>query len=369
MSNPLTNNNIPSSFVSTRNTRKDLKVSDVKAIDIHKLETLLKEVENESIKYGIDLLNVLNNNNKPNWGKIEDTVENIINELSDKKMINKADYSSLKMQDKIYFGHKIATAESLTSGLIMSTLVDIPSFGYLKYGGFMVYDTDAKRTFIGVTENNVYTEKCAIQMAKGILLNSNATIAIAVTGHAMPLPSDTEHIGKVDICIAGYDDNNNIIYSTSKLESCNYDNPIIKKACKQWKYVYNTKKDGKQQFVSSKYTALISKIIRYITVIEAYKQSISFITNYNPSPPTNEVGLKKRILDNLTLNPQLLPKSKYFNLLPINTKRAQVKRSILPRMARTARRSAVPLPTQTTKLAGTQKLRRSIFSKVPGLPI
>jgi hypothetical protein len=56
-----------------------------------------------------------------------------------------------------------------------------------------------------------------------------------------------------------------------------------------------------------------------------------------------------------------MPKSKYFDLLSINSKRAQVRRSIVPRMTRTARRS--PLPT------GTQKLRRSIFSKVPGLAI
>ena len=53
--------------------------------------------------------------------------------------------------------HQIATSESLTAGMIMSTLVDIPWAGYLKYGGFAVYDTDAKRVFNGVTVDDVYT--------------------------------------------------------------------------------------------------------------------------------------------------------------------------------------------------------------------
>jgi len=86
---------------------------------------------------------------------------------------------------------QIATSESLTCGLIMSTLVDIPYLGYIKYGGFGVYDTDAKRVFNNVSVDNVYTHKCAYQMAVGVLKNSNATIAIAVTGNAMPL---NEHV-------------------------------------------------------------------------------------------------------------------------------------------------------------------------------
>jgi hypothetical protein len=43
---------------------------------------------------------------------------------------------SNKWRDNQYVGHQVATAESLTAGLIMSTLVDIPWAGYLKYGCF-----------------------------------------------------------------------------------------------------------------------------------------------------------------------------------------------------------------------------------------
>ena len=71
---------------------------------------------------------------------------------------------------------QVAIAESLTGGGIFSTLVDVPFAGACKYGCFGVYDTDAKRVFLGVTEPDVYTLNCASQMAIGILRNSNATL-------------------------------------------------------------------------------------------------------------------------------------------------------------------------------------------------
>jgi hypothetical protein len=57
--------------------------------------------------------------------------------------------------ESVRFKHNIATAESLTGGLIFSTLVDIPFYGYLKYGCFSVYDTDAKRIMLGVNVEDV----------------------------------------------------------------------------------------------------------------------------------------------------------------------------------------------------------------------
>lgn len=93
----------------------------------------------------------------------------------------------------------VATAESLTAGMLMKTLVDIPGNGAVVYGGFNVYDTDAKRKFIGVRTEGVYSHATAYQMAAGILDNSRAMVSIAVTGNAMVLPNDTEHMGQVYI--------------------------------------------------------------------------------------------------------------------------------------------------------------------------
>ena len=94
-------------------------------------------------------------------------------------------------------GLNVATAESLTAGMLVKTLVDIPGNGAVVYGGFAVYDTDAKRKFLGVRTEGVYSHKTAHQMAVGTLQNSRALMSIAVTGNAMTLPNDTEHMGHV----------------------------------------------------------------------------------------------------------------------------------------------------------------------------
>lgn len=105
---------------------------------------------------------------------------------------------------------QVATAESLTAGLIFSTLVDVPFGGAHKYGCFSVYDTDAKRVFLGVTALDVYTLECAAQMAVGVLRNSNASLAIAVSGNAMPnqgtrtTANELQRLGEVFISVAGY---------------------------------------------------------------------------------------------------------------------------------------------------------------------
>ncbi len=146
---------------------------------------------------------------------------------------HKAGYELLKVLDSISDWQQnkvfqVATSESLTAGLIFSTLVDIPIGGSHKYGAFAVYDTAATRVFNGVTAKNVYTHKCAKEMAVGILKNSNASIAIAVTGNAMPYQSDLENmkqLGEVYIGIAGYVVNSNgkvsIKVRTKLFNACN----------------------------------------------------------------------------------------------------------------------------------------------------
>jgi nicotinamide mononucleotide (NMN) deamidase PncC len=127
-----------------------------------------------------------------------------------------AGYELLKLLNSTLFPNEqktelnklqIITSESLTAGLIFSILVNIPIGGPMKYGSFSVYDTDAKRVFDGVEADDVYTHKCAAQMAIGNLQNSNATFSIAVTGNAMPDQRYAEkmrQLGEVFIGIASY---------------------------------------------------------------------------------------------------------------------------------------------------------------------
>lgn len=101
------------------------------------------------------------------------------------------------------FSLNVVTAESLTAGMIVSYLVDVPFRGAYIYGGHAVYDSDAKRVFLGVREPNVYTEACSRQMARGAIDSSRALVGIAVTGEAGPVPkSNLAQLGVVNYAIS-----------------------------------------------------------------------------------------------------------------------------------------------------------------------
>jgi len=221
-------------------------------------------------------------------------------------------YLFLKTLDKYKLNLQLATAESLTAGLIFSTIVDIPFGGKYKYGSFGVYDTDAKRIFLNVEVNDVYTHKCAKEMAVGVLKNSNATIAIVVTGNAMPYQGlnckneyDEEEIkklGEVFIGVAGYTDDNTITAQTYQVKMCDKKKKTISNygICDFWiNKVINDGmclKDIKKSAKTERYmieelgilsgfnnfltTSIISNIISYRTVQYAYEKAIEFINTY-----------------------------------------------------------------------------------------
>jgi nicotinamide mononucleotide (NMN) deamidase PncC len=204
---------------------------------------------------------------------------------------------------------QVATTESLTGGMIMSTLVDIPWGGYLKYGCFGVYDTDAKRVFNGVSVDDVYTHKCAAEMAIGVLKNSNATLSIAVTGNAMPLNEHIDMLGEVFIGIAGYDNSNEIIYITKSINSCiETESDNFKSTCKKW---YNTIANENRYNPRSE-TATVSQEIRNYTVYRALKLCVEFIVKFNPVVPDRIIERKQenKIVNNLKIHIQI-PKNKF----------------------------------------------------------
>ena len=207
-----------------------------------------------------------------------------------------------KWNNNVYVGHQVATSESLTAGLLTSTLVDIPFAGYLKYGCFGVYDTDAKRTFIGVKNEDVYTHKCAREMAVGTLKNSNATISIAVSGNAMPVNEDYKRLSETFISIAGYKDDKTIVYTTKSVNSCmdTYDSEF-KKMCMSW---YTTINIDKKRYNDRSLTALISQCIRYDIVRIALDLAYQFIKE-------NELVVPSFIEERKVKNKNILPSDKY----------------------------------------------------------
>jgi nicotinamide-nucleotide amidase len=158
-------------------------------------------------------------------------------------ILSKIDYESkaiaaelLILLNTIEFN--IITIESLTAGKIVSTLADIPSYANCIYGGFVVYDSDAKREFIDVTVKSVYNQKCAKQMAEGALNKSRAMCALAVTGQAGGYDAtDNIYLGYVDTAFSyrNLDSSGNIVYKTltKRIKFCN-DN-YISSSCDEYK--------------------------------------------------------------------------------------------------------------------------------------
>jgi nicotinamide-nucleotide amidase len=86
---------------------------------------------------------------------------------------------------------RIATAESCTGGLIAGLLTEIPGSSDVLDRGFVVYSNRAKQDMLNVpgdliADAGAVSEAVARAMAEGAVENSNAHMAVAVTGVAGP---------------------------------------------------------------------------------------------------------------------------------------------------------------------------------------
>ena len=105
-------------------------------------------------------------------------------------------------------GHRIATAESCTGGLLAGLLTAIPGSSAIVERGFVTYSNAAKVDMLGVPESVLAThgavsEAVARAMAEGALAHSRADIAIAITGIAGPGGGSPEKpVGLVHLALA-----------------------------------------------------------------------------------------------------------------------------------------------------------------------
>ena len=102
----------------------------------------------------------------------------------------------------------VATAESLTGGLVCATLVDAPGASAIVRGAVVAYTADVKSQILGVDDaqiasNGTIDAEVAHQMAKGIRLRLGATWGVATTGNAGPDSSEGKPVGTVFIAVAG----------------------------------------------------------------------------------------------------------------------------------------------------------------------
>ncbi len=86
---------------------------------------------------------------------------------------------------------KIVTAESCTGGGIAQAITEVPGSSAWFDRGFVTYSNQAKVQMLQVKQSSLdeygaVSEKVALEMVKGALINSAADIAVSVTGIAGP---------------------------------------------------------------------------------------------------------------------------------------------------------------------------------------
>jgi nicotinamide-nucleotide amidase len=89
----------------------------------------------------------------------------------------------------------LATAESLTGGLIGATLTDVPGASRVFLGSIVAYASNVKVSVLGVDPSLISTggavqEQVALQMARGACLSLGSHFGLAVTGVAGPTSQD-----------------------------------------------------------------------------------------------------------------------------------------------------------------------------------
>ena len=123
-----------------------------------------------------------------------------------------ADLAATLIAELTRRGLRIAVAESLTGGLVLAELTSIPGASLAVNGGVVAYDTDVKRTLLGVSaellarEGAVHPE-VARQMATGAMrvlavAGRPADVGVSTTGVAGPDPQDGKAPGTVFVAVA-----------------------------------------------------------------------------------------------------------------------------------------------------------------------
>ncbi len=102
-------------------------------------------------------------------------------------------------------GRTLATAESVTGGLMAALIVDAPGASRYYQGGWVTYSYELKSAALGVAralldEHGAVSEAVVCAMARGAMASSGADYSLAITGVAGPTgDSDAKPVGTVFI--------------------------------------------------------------------------------------------------------------------------------------------------------------------------
>ncbi len=101
----------------------------------------------------------------------------------------------------------IATAESLTAGLISATIADVPGASAVLRGGLTAYATEVKRSCLHLDaelleRHGAISSECAEAMAYQARLLFNADVAVSATGVSGPEQQERQPVGTVYVAVA-----------------------------------------------------------------------------------------------------------------------------------------------------------------------
>ena len=104
-------------------------------------------------------------------------------------------------------GVTVATAESLTAGMVAAVLADTPGASAMLQGGVVSYNNTVKRDVLGVPQELLDTvgsvdEAVAAAMAEGARRVCGADLAVSTTGVAGPGAHDGKAVGTVFVGVA-----------------------------------------------------------------------------------------------------------------------------------------------------------------------
>lgn len=104
-------------------------------------------------------------------------------------------------------GRTVATAESLTAGLIASTLAEVPGASTVLQGGIVAYQLSVKQHLLGVDAEllaraGAVDPRVAAAMAEGARTALDADIGVSTTGVAGPSAHGGKPVGTVFTAIS-----------------------------------------------------------------------------------------------------------------------------------------------------------------------
>src|SRR5262249_56351712 len=100
----------------------------------------------------------------------------------------------------------VATAESLTGGLVAAALTSVPGASAVFVGGIIAYSAELKARMLGVPADlldrvGTVDPDVAMAMARGARQRLGAKIALATTGVAGPDPVGDRPVGTVHVAV------------------------------------------------------------------------------------------------------------------------------------------------------------------------